>query len=56
VDTYDPSLNEDPDGPTPGDAYKIYGALHQVAAGYQLDVGDIKLNIYKLPLTLSEFN
>jgi hypothetical protein len=41
VDTYDPSLNEDPDGPTPGDVYKIYGALRQVAAGYQLDVGDI---------------
>jgi hypothetical protein len=41
VDAYDPSLNEDPDGPTPGDVYKIYGALHQVGAGYQLDVGDI---------------
>jgi len=25
VDTYDPSGKEDPDGPTPGDIYLIYG-------------------------------
>jgi hypothetical protein len=41
VDAYNPSLNEDPDGPTPGGVYKIYGALRQVAAGYELDGGNI---------------
>lgn len=41
VDTYDPSMNEDPDGPTPGDVYHIYGALRQIGEGYVLDCGDI---------------
>jgi hypothetical protein len=41
VDTFDPSGNEDPDGPTPGDVYLIYGASHQMAEEYVLHVGDI---------------
>jgi hypothetical protein len=41
VDTYDPSGNEDPDGPTPGDVYLIYGASHQNGDAYVLHVGDI---------------
>lgn len=41
IDSYDPSNNEDPDGPTPGDVYQVYGALHQSADGYVLHVGDI---------------
>ena len=41
VDTYDPSGNEDPDGPTPGDVYSIYGASHQTGDEYVLHVGDI---------------
>ena len=41
VDTDDPSMNEDPDGPTPGDVYHIYGALRQIGEGYVLDCGDI---------------
>ena len=41
VDTYDPSGNEDPDGPTPGDVYLIYGASHQNGDTYILHVGDI---------------
>lgn len=41
VDTYDPSNNEDPDGPTPGDVYLIYGASHQAGDEYVLHVGDI---------------
>jgi hypothetical protein len=41
VDTYDPSGNEDPDGPTPGDVYLIYGASHQAGDEYVLHVGDI---------------
>ena len=41
VDTDDPGMSEDPDGPTPGDVYKVYGALRQVPGGYQVDVGDI---------------
>jgi hypothetical protein len=41
VDTYDPSGNEDPDGPTPGDVYLIYGASHQKGDMYVLHVGDI---------------
>ena len=41
VDTYDPSGNEDPDGPTPGDVYQIYGASHQNGDAYVLHVGDI---------------
>jgi hypothetical protein len=41
VDTYDPSMNEDPDGPTPGDVYNVYGALRQIGEGYVLDCGDI---------------
>ena len=41
VDTYDPSGNEDPDGPTPGDVYLVYGASHQNGDTYILHVGDI---------------
>jgi len=41
VDTFDPSGNEDPDGPTPGDVYQIYGASHQNGDAYVLHVGDI---------------
>lgn len=41
IDTYDPSGNEDPDGPTPGDVYLIYGASHQAGDEYVLHVGDI---------------
>lgn len=41
VDTSDAGNNEDPDGPTPGDMYQIYGALHQVPGGHVLHVGDI---------------
>jgi hypothetical protein len=41
VDTFDPSGNEDPDGPTPGDVYLIYGASHQAGDEYVLHVGDI---------------
>jgi len=41
VDTNDPSMNEDPDGPTPGDVYDIFGALRQIGADYVLDCGDI---------------
>ncbi|MFZ9055470.1 MAG: hypothetical protein ACO2ZL_06650 [Flavobacteriales bacterium] len=41
VDTYDPSGNEDPDGPTPGDVYQIYGASHQNGDAFVLHVGDI---------------
>jgi hypothetical protein len=41
VDTFDPSGNEDPDGPTPGDVYLIYGASHQNGDAYVLHVGDI---------------
>ena len=41
IDTYDPSNNEDPDGPTPGDVYLIYGASHQAGDEYVLHVGDI---------------
>jgi len=41
VDTYDPSGNEDPDGPTPGDVYQVYGASHQNGDTFVLHVGDI---------------
>ena len=41
VDTYDPSGNEDPDGPTVGDVYHVYGALRQIGEAYILDCGDI---------------
>lgn len=41
IDTYDPSGNEDPDGPTPGDVYQIYGASQQQGDVYVLHVGDI---------------
>jgi len=41
VDTFDPSGNEDPNGPTPGDVYLIYGASHQNGDAYVLHVGDI---------------
>tara|TARA_B110000285_G_scaffold124629_1_gene140675 strand:- start:3447 stop:4382 length:936 start_codon:yes stop_codon:yes gene_type:complete len=41
VDTSDAGNDEDPDGPTPGDIYQIYGALHQRTDDYVLHVGDI---------------
>lgn len=41
VDTDDPSNNEDPDGPSVGDIYQVYGALRQVGEEYVLMVGDI---------------
>ena len=41
IDTDDPSNNEDPDGPTPGDVYQVYGAMHQLGETYVLHVGDI---------------
>ena len=41
VDTYDPSGNEDPDGPTVGDVYQIYGAHRQAGDEYVMMVGDI---------------
>lgn len=41
VDTDDAGNNEDADGPTAGDRYRVYGALRQVGETYQLDVGDI---------------
>ena len=41
VDTSDAGNNEDPDGPTPGDMYQIYGALHELPGGHVLHVGDI---------------
>ena len=41
IDTYDPSGNEDPDGPTPGDVYLIYGASHQAGDAHVCHVGDI---------------
>ncbi len=41
VDTDDPAGNEDPDGPTPGDVYQVYGASHQNGDAYVLHVGDI---------------
>ena len=41
IDTYDPSGNEDPDGPTPGDVYQVFGASHQNGSEYVVHVGDI---------------
>ena len=41
VDTYDPSGNEDPDGPTVGDVYQIYGAHRQAGDQHVMMVGDI---------------
>ena len=41
VDTDDPSNNEDPDGPTVGDVYHVYGALRQIGEEYVIDCGDI---------------
>lgn len=41
VDTDDPSGNEDADGPTPGDVYRVYGALRQIGEAYVIDLGDI---------------
>ena len=55
VDTYDPSGNEDPDGPTPGDVYLIYGASHQNGDTYVLHVGDIdvvSLGVSEQPVSL----
>ena len=34
---------EDPDGPTPGDVYQVYGALHELPGGHVLHVGDTEL-------------
>ena len=55
VDTYDPSGNEDPDGPTPGDVYLIYGAALQNGDTYVLHVGDIdvvSLGVSEQPVSL----
>ena len=41
VDVDDPSNNEDADGPTPGDVYRVYGAVRQIGDDYVLDLGDI---------------
>lgn len=41
VDMDDPSMNEDPDGPTAGDVYNVFGALRQIGEGYVIDCGDI---------------
>ena len=41
VDTDDPGENEDADGPTPGDVYRVYGALRQMGEVYVIDLGDI---------------
>lgn len=41
VDNDDPSGNEDADGPTPGDVYRVYGALRQIGEEYVIDLGDI---------------
>lgn len=41
VDVDDPGGNEDPDGPTTGDVYQVYGAMHQMGEIYVLHVGDI---------------
>ena len=41
LDTDDPSMNEDGDGPTPGDVYRIYGAVRQIGEDYVLDLSDI---------------
>ena len=41
VDTDDPGDNEDADGPTPGDVYRVYGALRQIGAEYVIDLGDM---------------
>ncbi len=41
VDTDDPGDNEDADGPTPGDVYRVYGALRQIGEEYVIDLGDI---------------
>jgi hypothetical protein len=50
IDADDPANNEDPDGPTPGDVYQIYGAMHQIGDEYVLHVGDIDV----LSLSLNE--
>ena len=41
LDTDDPSNNEDPDGPTPGDVYRVYGSVRQIGAEYVVDLSDI---------------
>jgi len=41
VDEDDPSENEDADGPTPGDVYRVYGALRQIGEDYIIDLSDI---------------
>lgn len=41
VDVDDPGNNEDADGPTPGDVYRVYGAVRQIGDDYVLDLGDI---------------
>lgn len=41
LDTDDPGMNEDGDGPTPGDVYRIYGAVRQIGEEYVLDLSDI---------------
>jgi hypothetical protein len=41
VDTDDPTGSEDPDGPTPGDVYKVYGTSLEVDGTYVLHISDI---------------
>ncbi len=41
VDTDDPTGTEDPDGPTPGDVYKVYGTSLEVDGTYVLHISDI---------------
>jgi hypothetical protein len=50
LDTYNPSDNDDEDGPSPGDVYQIYGSMHQAGDEYVLHVGDIDV----LSLSLDE--
>ena len=49
LDTDDPSNNEDPDGPTPGDVYKVYGSLHQMGESHVLHMGDIDVLSLDVP-------
>ena len=41
VDTDDVGMDEDADGPTPGDVYRVYGAVRQIGDDYHLDLSDI---------------
>lgn len=41
VDVDDVVGDEDADGPTPGDVYRVYGAVRQIGDAYVLDLNDI---------------